>query len=36
MQKIKRFELKMPKFLLAFEPEQMPKGLSRPKKGCHN
>ena len=27
MQKIKRFELKMPKFLLAFEPEQMPKGF---------
>ena len=27
MQKIKRFELKMPKFLLAFEPERMPKGF---------
>jgi len=27
MQKIKRFELKMPKFLLAFEPKQMPKGF---------
>lgn len=27
MQKIKQFELKMPKFLLAVEPNQMPKGF---------